>query len=506
MANLRDSLLEAGYTVDGVLEVLGPLAYSALSRSESVPALRATTGGSPVETLIRLFLLQQVMDRKAVAAALPLADALGIELIEAVDGDRVRAAVDIRPYGDDDGHDWYLVSDLSGGLHASGHGHAVREDHVLGVGGASTTLAQLTIRDEFDSALDLGTGCGVQALHLSTHVGRVTATDRNARALRFAALTAKLSGLLRPLDLREGSLFDPVADERFDLIVSNPPFVVSPDSATDGGRFIYRDSGLPGDEVCRQLIGNAHRHLTENGWCQILANWLHVAGQDWRERVAGWVRDTGCDAWVVQREAQDTAEYVELWLRDSGEYGTPDYPARYDAWLDYFEKNKVEGVGFGWITLHNAGSDSPLMRLEEISHPVEQPLGPHIPSWFARHDFLRDTDDTDLLTKRFAVAPDVRWEQVASPTYAAAAGGTSGRGSGWGSDSSRIRQEEGFRRSADIDPIGAAVLGSSDGSATLGVVLDGVGARYGIDATTLRTGAIEAVRGLVEDGYLFPVA
>src|SRR5258708_21597602 len=85
--------------------------------------------------VMRLVRVQQTMERKAVAAALPVDDALRAELIEAVGGDRVRAAVDIRPYGDDDGHDWYLVSDLSGGLHASGQGHAGREDHVLGVGG-----------------------------------------------------------------------------------------------------------------------------------------------------------------------------------------------------------------------------------------------------------------------------------------------------------------------------------------------------------------------------------
>ena len=186
-------------------------------------------------------------------AALPLATALEHGLVES-DGDVVRAAVDIRPYGDDDDNNWYLVSDLSGGLHAQGQGHPVRADHVLGVGGASTTLAQLTIRDGFGSALDLGLAAGVQGLHLSTHVGRVTGTDRNARALRLAAMTAELSGVA-PFDLREGSLFEPVAGERFDLIVSNPPFVVSPDSATEGGRFVYRDSGLPGDESAAASSG-----------------------------------------------------------------------------------------------------------------------------------------------------------------------------------------------------------------------------------------------------------
>src|ERR1051326_7563065 len=100
MEKLREALMKADYTVDGVLEVLGPLAYAALSRSESVPALRATEGGSPVETLIRLFLLQRGVERAAVEAALPLETALEHGLVEA-DGDEIRAAVDIRPYGDD---------------------------------------------------------------------------------------------------------------------------------------------------------------------------------------------------------------------------------------------------------------------------------------------------------------------------------------------------------------------------------------------------------------------
>ena len=119
---------------------------------------------------------------------------------------------------------------------------------VLGVGGASTTLAGLTVRTPVASALDLGTGSGIQALHAARHATRVTATDLNPRALHFARLTLALSGAREP-DLREGSLFEPVGDDRYDLIVSNPPFVISP-----GARLTYRDGGMGGDDLCRTLV------------------------------------------------------------------------------------------------------------------------------------------------------------------------------------------------------------------------------------------------------------
>jgi hypothetical protein len=289
-----------------------------------------------------------------------------------------------------------------------------------------------------------------------------------------------------------------VADERFDLVVSNPPFVISPESAYSGGRFAYRDSGLPGDELCRRLVTEAPRHLNEGGWCQLLANWLHVEGVDWRERVAGMVVPTGCDAWVVQREVQDPAEYAELWLRDSGDYGTSDerlttYHARYEAWLDYFAANRIEAIGFGWITLQASGSANPYVRLEEITHAIEQPLGAGVPDWFARHDFLRENDDAALLASRLTAAPDVRLEQVARPSFG---------GDGWKPESQRVRQMGGLRRSGDIDPVGTAVLGAADGSRTLREILDGVATGYGLDAAALRAGAVDAVRGLVEEGFL----
>jgi predicted lipid-binding transport protein (Tim44 family) len=67
------------------------------------------------------------------------------------------------------------------------------------------------------TALDIGTGCGVQALHLAEHAAAVTATDRNPRALAFARTTFDLNGI-DTVELVEGDLLEAVADRRFDLL------------------------------------------------------------------------------------------------------------------------------------------------------------------------------------------------------------------------------------------------------------------------------------------------
>jgi hypothetical protein len=499
IARLREALLKAQYTADGCLAALGPTAYSALSRNESVAASWAVRADdSAIATLIKLFVLQESVDRAAASRALPLEDVFSGGLLTAdADEGTVRAKVDIRPYGESD-VDWWLVSDLGSGL-VTGHNAPMQPDYVLGVGGASATLAQLTVRERLGRALDIGTGCGVQALHLSRHVAEIVATDLNPRALAFTRLTAALSldQEAGRIDLRSGSLFDPVEGERFDLVVSNPPFVISPESARGAGRFTYRDAGLPGDDLCRRIIEQVPAHLAEDGYCQILANWLHVEGVDWRERIAPWVRATGCDAWVVQREVQDPAEYAELWLRDSGDHATPKYVARYQAYLEYFATHRVEAVGFGWITLRATGADLPTIRLEELTGHIEQPIGALVPDWFARHAFARDTDDEQLLGAALLTVPGVELEQIAQPHPP----------DGWIPRLTRIRQTSGLHRSGDIDSVGSALLGALAGIETdrarpLGDVLDRIAGQLGMAPESLREGGLDAVRSLLEEGFL----
>lgn len=488
-AELRSAMLAAGFTADGLLDLLGAPAYAALARSETVPALRATRGGGdgPLATLVRLFLLQQAVPHVHAASAMPVEAALADGWLRR-EGDEVHATVDVRPYGGPDGEDWFIVSDLGCAVGGAGGIGSREEGVVLGVGGASTTLAGITVRIPVGSALDVGTGSGIQALHATRHATRVTATDVNPRALGFTRLTLALSGAPEA-ELLTGSLFEPVGGATYDLIVSNPPFVISP-----GARLTYRDGGMGGDDLCRTLVQEAGARLNPGGYAQFLGNWQHVDGEDWHDRLRSWV-PRGCDAWIVQRDVQDVTQYAELWLRDAGDHRTDpaEYARRYEDWLDEFDARGTKSVGFGWITLRRTDAAEPSIVVEEWPHTVEQPLGEAVLAHFARQDYLREHDDAALLEAHFTLVEEVVQEQVGPP----------------GAEDPEhvvLRQNRGMRRATKVDTVGAGFAGVCDGSLSAGRILDAIAQLMQEDPVVLRDRTPEAIRLLVEQGFLEPVA
>lgn len=113
--------------------------------------------------------------------------------------------------------------------------------------------------------------------------------DVNPRAIEYTAFNAALNGIDR-IECRLGSLFQPVAGERFDLILSNPPYVISPDAT-----YVYRASGLAPGEVCRAVVRGAPEHLAEAGFAQMLASWPAPVAGDWSAPVREWL-PAGVDA------------------------------------------------------------------------------------------------------------------------------------------------------------------------------------------------------------------
>ena len=491
---LRSDLTAARFSVDALTELWGDHADAALHRGQRVPASRALAwpaGETPAGVLARIFVLGMPVTADQLSTALP---ALGIEGARELglvgsDGDGFHALLDLRPYSFVDAHgvgSWWIASDL-GEITVGG---ALREDHVLGVGGASLTLSGLMIGTPVDSALDLGTGCGIQALHAARHATRVVATDISARALEIAALNAELNGF-RNIEFRLGSLFEPVAGERFGQIVSNPPFVITP-RAEAVPAYEYRDGGMVGDALVASVIGGIASHLEPGGIAQLLGNWEYHdgtigAGRDGLERVAEWVASTGLDAWVVEREVQDAALYAETWIRDGGTRPGIEFDRLYDAWLDDFVQRGVTEIGFGYLTLR--ASSRGLRRFERLGSAVGSGLGIHIAETMAAADWQSARTDDELGRERLVLAPDVTeerhyWPGASDPTVMI------------------LHQGGGFGRSVPLDTGLAALVGACDGDLSVRAIIAAIAQLLDVDTAGLTADLLPSIRELVTTGFL----
>ncbi|MHA7154090.1 DUF7059 domain-containing protein [Arthrobacter sp. TMN-50] len=506
LERLRADLRALTYTVDGVADLIGLDAWEALEKDQLIPALLAcrqpgTTTGAERTAPVLLWLLGEPVPDAHLGRAFPRTtpDGLGrLGLAERVDASGWRAIVDLRPYSSDASGDLWVASDL--GQHQ--RPGVLRRDHVLGIGQASLTLAQLTIRPAVDRALDLGVGCGIQTFHLLGHAQHVTATDVSARALAFTRFNLLLNAdrlSLDPADLgarvtlRQGSLLEPVAGETFDLAVSNPPFVITPRESgeTLDGQFTYRDGGLPGDDIVSTLIKKLPSILARGGTAQLLGNWEIPAGGRWHDRIETWI-PAGVDCWVLQREQLSPSDYAQTWLRDAAESRDPvRFADRYAAYLDDFASRAVEFIGFGSVLLRSRQASAPLSRFEEITHALEQPIAPHVAAAVARHDWTV-SHAGDFAHQHLMVADDVTEERHQRP----------------GAEHPGVillRQGAGFRRTTLLSTELAGFVSACDGELSAGQIAIALGALLGQDDDTLRAALLSDVRELVVNGFLIPV-
>lgn len=509
LSRLRRDLESASFTVESLGRLWGDEAAAALFRGHRVAARRAaasrTAEGEPLAVLGTAFVLGLPVSVDALAAALPrlgVAGAIALGLVRpdaagsAEAAVEVRPVIDLRPYAFSDAAgsgEWWIASDLG----ELALGRALREDHVLGVGGASNTLSSIMIRDRVAVALDLGTGCGIQALHAARYADRVVATDVSARALRFAEFNAALNRV-RTIEFRCGDLFEPVVGERFDRIVSNPPFVITPRIA-GVPEYEYRDGGLTGDAVVEAMMRGAREHLNPGGVAQFLGNWEYRGDGEAFDRVRDWLgasRGVGAlDAWVVERELQDAPQYAETWIRDGGtRQGTPEFDRLVDAWLDDFEARDVRYVGFGYVTLRRPATETvTLRRFESVESSGTQDggLGAHLARGLRMGAWLASVDDEQLCLATLVTAPDVTeerhyWPGDDDPTVLA------------------LVQGAGFGRRVSIDTGLAGFVGACDGDLPVGVILGALADLLDVGSADLAADLLPRIRELVFVGVLEP--
>ncbi len=477
IARLRAAFESAGFTEDGAQEALK---IDIASRGEILDVQvyeRRVRDDSPLHTLIKLFLLGSV-----------------------VPADRARAAFD--PLSLEDAQALGLVAEAGGGVRRTvsitmvaglwlAHDSFVRDpgrmrpDHVIGAGPASRTLAMLTVRRPVARALDLGTGCGVQALVAARHAEHVVGTDINARALRFAEFNATLNGLGN-VECREGSLYEPVAGERFDLIAANPPFIISPER-----RFEYRDGGMPGDQISREVVRRAGEHLAPGGFASVLCNWAHRGVEDWQEPVRGWVEGTGCDAWVLRGDTQDPLGYAATWL---SVHRRDRYGAALDRWLEYYARLGVGAISTGTVIMRRRtdGAPSGWFRGEHLPGTRASDATEHLLRMFRNQDYLELAgNDEEVLDGAYRVTTDHRIDQTLAL-----------REGGYELERVTVRFERGLSFSGTADGFILGVLAGCDGTHPLRDLVRAVAPAMEVDAGKLEPAAVEIVRQMLSLGFL----
>ena len=532
LAHLGETLYRSGYTEPRLRRFWGGPTSEALLRNNAAPAIHRCTRtlADPSSTFAYramasaalLFHFHRPVPVAEVRALLGESFDTAAEAgLITVDDDEVIAPFALTPYdlpvgvprgfrpGDEN---LYLVAD---------HGTLTTPDvldgeFVLGLGGAGRTLVSITPRDHVGVAADIGTGCGIQALLLARHSDRVIATDISHRALRLAELSAGLNGVTT-IEFRHGSLLEPL-HEPVDLLVSNPPFVITPRS-TDT-TFEYRDGGMTGDRLVRELFTRIPENLTPGGRSVCLGNWEAASVTD--EGPETWVDDDDMSVFVIEREALDPIAYAETWIRDGGiPRASTAWNDAVAAWLDDFDTRAVDEVVFGYVLMAKSDNDVPTIgtddtaigdaasdvdrgpsgtaegvfktRVRVTSAPANNPhgLAEFLTTIIAIRSWLATAGPEEIAATAFTRSPDLVEHRHFVPGAPEP-------------NSITLEQGIGFGQIFDLDTALAGFVSVADGTLTLRQTAGALAQLLEVDATALEDQLVAQVRALCAAGALLP--
>jgi hypothetical protein len=473
---VRDFLRESGYTIQALKTRFG---QSEIPHVDLLSLYRAgiTLAPGRLNTLLRWFWIGSAVEAAAAREFIPepiLQLFLDSGMLAAEDG-RIAPPFRISPF-----NQLLILSD-----HAFLGDGALHRDAVLWPNQTTRLCYNLAMRTPVSRTLDLGTGNGVLALAAASFSTTVVATDLNPRARLFCEFNAALNGITN-VEFREGSVFEPVEGERFDLILANPPFFVTPTV-----RRVFSDNSMELDGFCRMLVRQAPQYLTENGCCQMLAEWVQMKGQSWRSRVTEWVTGIGCDAWVTAGSMKPSVDYAMMRALDDRErMPVAAQLAEIQSWEKYFEERQVQAICGGTIVLRRREGRN-WTRLEEILTMPERPFGEFMRRIIASRDFLDRYSNDQLLDTRPRLSPSVRLDKQFAISPA-----------GWQLASVDLQQTEGLPYSFTLQPAIVDSVALCNGERTVGEIADLTAASLSVDPVMIRLETCAFIRTLADRGMI----
>lgn len=380
-----------------------------------------------------------------------------------------------------------MLLHIDGFLVAADHPSAIEKKQssmVLWPNPTSKFLGRFAVSRHSRATLDLGTGSGILSLGVAGFSDSVVATDLNERAADCARFNCRFNGI-ENVEVLTGDCFAPVSERKFDLILSNPPFFITPQAD-----YLFCDNSMELDGLCRKLVKEAPAYLNDDGYMQILCEWAQIKGQSWEERIAEWVHDTGCDAWVMKGLTQDPEEYAQHRIRETSSDPAVD-DKNYQAYMDYYRRRGVEAIHDGLIVMRRRSGQN-FVRIEAVPTTPAGRLGDMILSTFAAHDLLRENDTDDkLLFIRPRLAPSVRLEQVCRAVDGQ-----------WRAESIELKLTEGFQFHLPLQPLVADFLVCCDGNRTAGDAIHEFASKVNAPMERVKAECLAMIRKLVERGFI----
>ena len=474
----RDVCRAAGYTSPRLEERFGLLVPPPGDR---LPAeLGATLCGgpdqdaTPFDVLATAFFLGTAIDAETANALLPTG------LIRAClqcgllikDGTNYRPTANVVPVGTA-----LLASDLQRIEDQDD------ERFVPALCDAALHLNAVAIRQPVGKTLDLCSGFALHGVLSCPHSETVVASDLNPRAEQFARFNAALNGF-ENLRAVTGKLFDAVKGERFDLILANPPFVISPDAVTT-----FRFNPIELDGFVQQMLSQAVDHLEAGGILQTICEWVELKGQDWKDRLRGWLSDSGCDVWILPANRQLPASYARNALAQTIA-DEAELAVQQAKWENYFREQRVEAIQGGFIFIRRRSGKN-WFDVTQLTKPIRQPIGDAIARGFTSRDLALHDDGDALLASRLAVANGLR--QVETSHW---------KEFRWQRDSIVLHLDDGLPVSIGVDEYVRTLLETFDGSRTVLECLDLFSNKVGLAIESGRKQGTAMVRSLLKNGIL----